>query len=168
MLNVGASKLLWVLQSVQHYVQMGKCSPGIPSLRAASTCEMLTMLEWPLQLFWKMQQKELQHPLSPLLCCWMHNASAVWDVLIEQMNQSGYQSATTVQRSLINMYCKCGSNLGSLEGVNGIATHDVVTWNAMIQGYSVKCEEGWKMLKLSQQMKHGTCAGGACQFFPLV
>jgi len=41
---------------------MGKCSPGIPSLRAASACEMLTMLEWPLQLFWKMQQKELQHP----------------------------------------------------------------------------------------------------------
>ncbi len=72
----------------------------------------------------------------------MHNASAVWDILIEQMNQSGYQSATTVQRSLVNMYRKCGSNSGSLEGVNGIATHDVISWNGMIQGYSVKSEEG--------------------------
>ncbi len=71
----------------------------------------------------------------------MHNASAVWDVLIEQMNQSGYQSATTVQR-----YRKCGSNLGSLEGVNGIATHDVVTWNAMIQWNVRRVESCWNYL----------------------
>ncbi len=97
-----------------------------------------------------MEQKELEHPLSPFLCCWMHNASAVWDVLIEQMNQSGHQSATIARRSLGNMYHKSGSNLGSLESINGIATYDVVTWNAMIQGYSVKCEEGWKVLKLNK------------------
>ncbi len=50
------------------------------------------------------------------------------------------------------MYAKCGSIEDAWRVFHEMASHDVVSWTAMILGH-VKCGEGQKELELFQQMQ---------------
>jgi pentatricopeptide repeat protein len=55
----------------------------------------------------------------------------------EEIIQSGCATDVFVGSSLVDMYAKCGS-LGDAQQVfNNMATHNVVTWNAMLGGYTM-------------------------------
>jgi pentatricopeptide repeat protein len=70
----------------------------------------------------------------------------------EQIVQSGFESDVFVGSSLINMYTKCGSMEDALRVFKKMASHDVVSWNALIFGH-VKYGQGRKSLELFQQMQ---------------
>jgi pentatricopeptide repeat protein len=70
----------------------------------------------------------------------------------EQIIESGFESDVFVCNSLLDMYAKCGSIEDVLRVFSRLATHDVVSWSAMILGH-VKCGQGLKALELFQQMK---------------
>ncbi|CAM6094164.1 unnamed protein product [Calypogeia fissa] len=70
----------------------------------------------------------------------------------EEIIHSGCESDLYVSNSLVDMYSKCGSIEDAWAVFNKLPTRNVVTWNAMIQGY-VKCGQGQKALDLYRQMQ---------------
>ncbi len=65
--------------------------------------------------------------------------------------QSGFESDVFVGSSLINMYTKCVSMEDAFWVFKKMPSQDVVSWNASIIEH-VKHGQGWKALKLFQQM----------------
>ncbi len=70
----------------------------------------------------------------------------------EQIKQCGSEWNIFVASSLVDMYAKCGSIEDAWKLFNSMATHDVVSWNAMILGF-VKCGKAQKAWDLFQEMQ---------------
>jgi pentatricopeptide repeat protein len=109
-----------------------------------------------LELFQQMQQEGI----TPDRCSFVHvlNACAGLQALEEgrhihtQIRESGYESDVYVGSGLVDMYAKCGSIDDAWSVFNRLATRDVVSWNAVILGYS-NCQQGQKALELFRQMQ---------------
>jgi pentatricopeptide repeat protein len=70
----------------------------------------------------------------------------------EQIKQCGSEWNIFVASSLVDVYAKCGSIEDAWKLFNSMATHDVVSWNAMILGF-VQCGKAEKALDLFRQMQ---------------
>ncbi|CAM6039203.1 unnamed protein product [Sphagnum compactum] len=109
-----------------------------------------------LDLFQQMQKEGI----TPDRCCFVHvlNACAGLQALEEgrrihtQIRESGYESDVYVGSGLVDMYAKCGSIDDAWSVFNRLAKRDVVSWNAVILGYS-NCQQGQKALELFRQMQ---------------
>jgi pentatricopeptide repeat protein len=109
-----------------------------------------------LEFFQQMQQEGI----TPDRCSFVHvlNACAGLQALEEgrhihtQIRESGYESDVYVGSGLVDMYAKCGSIDDAWSVFNRLATRDVVSWNAVILGYS-NCQQGQKALELFRQMQ---------------
>ncbi|CAM6016852.1 unnamed protein product [Sphagnum balticum] len=101
-----------------------------------------------------------QEGITPDRCSFVHvlNACAGLQALEEgrhihtQIRESGYESDVYVGSGLVDMYAKCGSIDDAWSVFNRLATRDVVSWNAVILGYS-NCQQGQKALELFWQMQ---------------
>jgi pentatricopeptide repeat protein len=106
--------------------------------------------------FWQQMQHEGVQP-APVTYMGVLNACASVASVKEGRHvhklimQSRYQADVSISNSLIDMYVKCGSIADAQQVFNSMATHDVVSWNAMMWGH-VKCGQGQKVLELWQQM----------------
>ncbi|CAL0330152.1 unnamed protein product [Lupinus luteus] len=58
------------------------------------------------------------------------------DLLHAQVEKLGFKNHIIVRNALINMYSKCGSIESSHDVFSDMINRDVITWNAMICGYS--------------------------------
>ncbi|CAK9262806.1 unnamed protein product [Sphagnum jensenii] len=109
-----------------------------------------------LELFQQMQQEGI----TPDRCSFVHvlNACAGLQALEEgrhihtQIRESGYESDVYVGSGLVDMYARCGSIDDAWSVFSRLATRDVVSWNAVILGYS-NCQQGEKALELFRQMQ---------------
>ncbi|KAJ7567538.1 hypothetical protein O6H91_02G151800 [Diphasiastrum complanatum] len=71
----------------------------------------------------------------------------------KQVIQKGLESHVIVGSSLVDMYSKCGCMEDAHRVFNSMLTRNVVSWSAMIVGYS-KSRQPLKALQLFQQMRH--------------
>ncbi|CAM6093772.1 unnamed protein product [Calypogeia fissa] len=69
-----------------------------------------------------------------------------------EITRRGCQSNIFVGNSLVDMYTKCRNLDDAWTVFNGMETHDVVGWNAIVLGY-VKYGEGQKALDLARKMR---------------
>ncbi|CAK9205970.1 unnamed protein product [Sphagnum troendelagicum] len=101
-----------------------------------------------------------QEGITPDRCSFVHvlNACAGLQALEEgrhihtQIRESGYESDVYVGGGLVDMYARCGSIDDAWSVFSRLATRDVVSWNAVILGYS-NCQQGEKALELFRQMQ---------------
>ncbi|CAI0438257.1 unnamed protein product [Linum tenue] len=66
--------------------------------------------------------------------------------------KTGYENDVFVANSIITMYAKCGSLEDAHQIFNDINCHDLMSWNALISGYSLH-GKGQRPLLLFEQMK---------------
>ena len=77
------------------------------------------------------------------------------DIDIEVRKQGFLQKDAMLGTALVDMYCKCGAFDKALKVFEQLPVRDVVSWNALISGYSQQ-GHGNEVLKWFEQMK---CAG---------
>ncbi|KAJ7297411.1 hypothetical protein O6H91_Y058800 [Diphasiastrum complanatum] len=66
--------------------------------------------------------------------------------------EAGYELDVFVGTALISMYAKCGSVIHARESFDKMCVRNLVTWNAMITGYS-RHESAFEAIRLYQEMK---------------
>jgi pentatricopeptide repeat protein len=124
--------------------------------RKLARCALVGQHEKMIELFQKMQQEGITPDSFTFVR--VLNACASLQLLGEgryihsQILHNSCKSDIFVGNSLIDMYAKCGSIEDAGRVFKSMATHDVVSWNAMIMGYVI-CGQGHKALRLSEQME---------------
>ncbi|CAK9275513.1 unnamed protein product [Sphagnum jensenii] len=124
--------------------------------RKLARCALVGQHEKMIELFQKMQQEGITPDSFTFVR--VLNACASLQLLGEgryihsQILHNSCKSDIFVGNSLIDMYAKCGSIEDAGRVFKSMATHDVVSWNAMIMGYVI-CGQGHKALQLSEQME---------------
>ncbi len=69
----------------------------------------------------------------------------------EQIIQSGWDSHVKIGNCLVDMYAKCGSMEDTWRVFNNMASHDVLSWNAILEGCAMH-GHGKEALKQFEQM----------------
>ncbi|KAJ7539561.1 hypothetical protein O6H91_11G100200 [Diphasiastrum complanatum] len=109
-----------------------------------------------LDLFRMMQQDGVEADkvsfLAALNACAIIRALEEGKYVHALIVRSGYESDIAVGSCLVDMYCKCSSIEDASSVFNTMATHDVVSWNAMISGY-MNCGQAEKALELFWEMQ---------------
>lgn len=66
--------------------------------------------------------------------------------------KTGFEADVTVSNAIITMYAKCGTIEDSHRMFNGMTSHDLISWNAIISAYSLH-GLGREALSLFEEMK---------------
>ncbi|KAK6232661.1 hypothetical protein SCA6_002734 [Theobroma cacao] len=101
--------------------------------------------------------------ITSVLCACGHLRDLEFGKFVhEYMKRSRYESDTTADNILIDMYSKCGDLLGSREVFDRMICRDSVSWNSIINGYFQygKYDEAVKLfriMKIDSKVDSITC-----------
>lgn len=112
--------------------------------------------EQAIELYHQMHQSYLKFDeyifVTVLKACASLAALKKGKVIHIHMQESGFKLGNFVGSTIINMYAKCGSLVDARKVFNQLLEPNLVTWNAMITGYSQHKHEQ-EVLRLFQQLQ---------------